>query len=603
LSSDVKTLPQQDLRVRITPFDAATRIGGVAGESAVFSIGQGTAPRILTLSTPSGAGGGWITFQYTVADAEGDSVGLQGEFSTDGSTFRTAELGRGDGADSVTATPGGTPHSIAWNAQANLPGTVRSGILFRLRGVDVAAGPFMTSGTFSLDTRGPVIDILTIEAIPVEMNGSIPFTNLSSQSQEFTLLAADQAIQIWIGFLPGSSSLDPASLTVSASVPLGGGSAAGGADAGASFGQGFAVDLDTGLATMTVGPNLAIPHGPVTITARIGDVRGNLSEPVSYSFETGPATPERRPFDVPERWFLDFSRDNFTISSTVNSQLSVTITATQGADGVADFVEDLRILGLQSASPPPAAVGARLNELVLAAVEQGVLGHLNEFYGRNFDGSANGNSAAIQFSVTPPAGPFSRIGIGGDDPVPGFTIGRAEFDYRNTGPNDDSPIDLGIFTTNLIDFYINTSFTFTSRFNPLIPGRGTPLGFSAEDVTVLSSSFNRSNPANTAAQNRRYDDLAVAIDAMGRVTAVILAHEIGHSVGLVANGAPPGGLFGGEYRASFSGPYTNTFHLDTSANDIMASSLGFSGAMATGSSAPRFNELTMAYLLERILLE
>src|SRR6185369_5181585 len=182
---------------------------------------------------------------------------------------------------------------------------------------------------------------------------------------------------------------------------------------------------------------------------------------------------------------------------SINAQGSVTVTAVQRADGVADFVEDLRALGLQSASPPPAAASAGLNALVLAAVEQGILGRLNEFYGRNFDGSANANSAAIQFSLTPPGGGFSRIAIGGDDPVPGYTIGRAEYDYRNSIPNDNTAVDLGIFTTNLIDFYINTSFAFTPRFNPLIPGRGTPLGFSAEDVTVLSSGFNRSSPSNT----------------------------------------------------------------------------------------------------------
>ena len=84
--------------------------------------------------------------------------------------------------------------------------------------------------------------------------------------------------------------------------------------------------------------------------------------------------------------------------------------------------------------------------------------------------------------------------------------------------------------------------------------------------------------------------------------AVVLAHEIGHSIGLVANSEPSSGLFGGEYNAAFSGPYTSTFHLDTPGNNIMAASISFTGSIATGSNASAFNDLNTAYLLHRLLL-
>jgi hypothetical protein len=94
-----------------------------------------------------------------------------------------------------------------------------------------------------------------------------------------------------------------------------------------------------------------------------------------------------------------------------------------------------------------------------------------------------------------------------------------------------------------------------------------------------------------------------AVDSLARVVATILAHEIGHSIGLVANGAPSPGLFGGEYNASFAGPYTTDYHIDTPGNNIMAAAISFTSAIASGSNVPHFNEMNMAYLLERILVE
>ncbi|TPW09109.1 MAG: hypothetical protein FD127_4244, partial [Acidimicrobiaceae bacterium] len=393
-----------------------------------------------------------------------------------------------------------------------------------------------------------------------------------------------------------------ASLSVTASQDLGGGASSGGLNAGQDFGEDFSVDTGAGTATLTILSSRSFPATSVTVTASISDIRGNASNAVSFAFTGGQATATRRPFDTTDRWLLNFVRDNYTVDSTISSG-TVTLSIIAGANGTSDFVEDLRLLGLQSASPPAAAVSADTNGTVLSSVKLAILGYLNVYYGRNADGSASSGSANISFSQTVPASPYSAIGIGGDDPVPGYTIGRAEYDYRNALSNDDDDSDLGVFTTNLIDFYINSSFTFKSRFDPLISGRGTVVGHHADDVTVLSPGFDRSAGGNTAAQNSRYDQIATAIDSIARAVATILAHEIGHSVGLVANGAPTGGLFGGEYLASFAGAYTNTYHLDTSANDIMAASLSFTGMISTGASAPSFPELILAYLLEQVLLD
>ena len=80
-----------------------------------------------------------------------------------------------------------------------------------------------------------------------------------------------------------------------------------------------------------------------------------------------------------------------------------------------------------------------------------------------------------------------------------------------------------------------------------------------------------------------------AIDDWTSVIGVVLAHEIGHSVGLVAPGAMPTGLFGdSSLHDSFAG-----------AAEVMAPSVGYE-AMATLNYM--FRDLDLAYLRQRVLL-
>jgi len=195
------------------------------------------------------------------------------------------------------------------------------------------------------------------------------------------------------------------------------------------------------------------------------------------------------------------------------------------------------------------------------------------------------------------------LGIGGDDPVPGFTIGRAEYDHKNSRRNDNSSADLGVFTTNIVDYHINSSYLFRSRFDPFVPGRGTPVGRSSFDEEILLGSFDRESPANSSEMNDRHDLLVAAVDAWARMVALVAAHEIGHSLGLVANGPPPGGLFGGELNAGFAGPFTNAYHLDSSESDVMSAAVSFHEALLDDDLGPRFNRLQWAYLLGKVVLE
>ncbi len=604
--TDLSSYQQHDLVVRIRPYNLNTSTDGTTANSNVFGIGASSAPVVSNLSTPTGNVGGWVRFTYRVSDAQGDHVSLSAQHSVDnGITYVDSTIGNGDGVSSLSAPSGGSNYEIFWHAQSDVPEDLQNDVKFRLRATDTQAGTYETSLTFTIQTYKPSIDLLTVNNIPGNMNGSVAFTNTNNVPLNFSLLLpqTDFLIHLEADTHFFGAAIDDNSYTLSSQNEVGGGSGGGGYDADSDFGSLLTIDAPNDKASLAVSSSTQFTAGSQTITATVKDVAGNVSDPVTFTFSSKAPSSTNLPFENADNWYVSFDRDNFTITSSIDGSSNVTVTSTQTSNGVADFVEDLRIVGLNSENPPTAAVTAGLNTIVSNWVKNSTISHLNTLFGRNADGSARSDSPNITFSLTLPSGSPSQIAVGGDDPVPGYTIGRAEYDYRNSSNNINTQVDLGVFTTNLIDFYINSSFSFKNRFDPLIPGRGTSVGFHAEDVTVLDVSFDRLSGSNTSAQNARYDDIEDAVDAMARVIAVVLAHEIGHSIGLVANGAPTGGLFGGENRASFSGVYTTSFHLDTPGNNIMAASISFSGAISTGSSAPFFNEMNMAYLRHQLLLE
>ncbi len=591
-SADIDDAPQHDLVLRVTPFDPVTRERGSGALSSVFGIGENSDPAIASLDTPSGDVGGEVRFQLTLVDAESDHVGVEAEYSLDGGvTFAAATLVDEQRTRRLATSPAGVAHAVIWAAQRDVPDLVTRDAVFRLRPLDTVGGTHRETGVFTLRTYAPRIDLLTVNRIPEPMNGSAQFLSRRGVHSPFTLLVPEWGFTLWLEFSPHASGAAIDSSRVELTID--------GADPAVLS----MVDADLGVATLEVTPELALARGRHTVTARVTDVLGNVSAPLSYTFDTTRATPGMRPFDATDTWHVDFTRDNFTIESQTSDAGTVTVLSAMTSNGVADFVEDLRMLGLNSGEPPEPAEVAGLNEIVAELVELTVLGYVNTLFGRSFDGEASADSVNIEFVTEPPEGRASRIAVGGDDPIPGFTIGRAEFDFRNSSRNDDGAADLGVFSTNLIEFYINSSFTFQRVFDPLIPGRGVPLGFHDADVAVLSADFDRFDASNTADENARHDELMAAVDALGRSLATIVAHEIGHSVGLVANGAPSGGLFGGEYRAAFAGPYTTNFHLDTEGNNVMAAAISFSGAIQNGLDTPFFNELNLAYMREQILLD
>jgi hypothetical protein len=188
-------------------------------------------------------------------------------------------------------------------------------------------------------------------------------------------------------------------------------------------------------------------------------------------------------------------------------------------------------------------------------------------------------------------------------------------DLRNVRNEDNLGPVYGVFTTRAIatlvaalasDPAIKLVFqAFFGDFVPELGQGGKPVGEHPLDAQILAESFDPKSAAADAAM--RHQRLSFLVETLGRLAGALTAHEIGHSLGLVADGPPPYGLFGGEKNASFANAArTTSAHLDTGTFDLMAAGPGSSPTAPINFvqylGTPRFNELSLAYLQGRVLL-
>lgn len=594
-TADVANLDQADFRLRVTPTNAETGAVGESSETNVFALGDNALPIIHSVVTPAGTQGGKVALDYDVSDLNEDHIGISLQVSTDGGTTWNpgTTTDDADGASAVPTSAAPVTRTVVWNAQADLPATTTSAMV-KVIPVDVLAGAAAQTGAITLNLRAPTLLLLSVGRIPDHMNGSESYLSDSGTTVSFGVSIPPHGYRVTVDYVAaiGGGVIDPTLLSVSADRDLGA------FPAGTNLAANFTADASN--AYWDVPSTAALSTGHVTFTASIGDQFGNRSQEKSYTAKIVSADGLYRPFEITDLWYLDFQTDLFT--TTFSGGATVSISTTNAANGIPDWLEDLKIVGLQTDNPTAACAALGTNAILASLTKSETLGRLNELYGRDFDGSGDGYHANLRFTLTP-GGARSSIRIGGDDVNPGYTLGRAQYDYRNVNGNADVSNNLGVFFTNMIQFYVNSSFTFRNRFDPLIAGRGTPAGEDPLDHIVLDPSFDRLDPGNTAAENTRYDRIYNAIDALARSVAVVAAHEIGHSIGLCANGVPPAGLFGGVNDAPFAGTYTTDYHFDSSGNNIMAAALSFSTSLITGPAGYRFNELNEAYLREWIILQ
>ena len=349
---------------------------------------------------------------------------------------------------------------------------------------------------------------------------------------------------------------------------------------------------------------MSFPSGPLTLTCLVVDASGLGSTPTSFQASVRPFTDVLRPFETATNssqvWFLDFARDieSYT-TSTISGGVSVDVVAT--ANGRSDFEDLLRIVGLNSSTPIANTQGSEDSNVVAQnRFKTTLLQQLSELY----------SGANIQFTLTRPSGAFgssssvsyasigySQISIAGASTSAGV-LGVAIFDPSNDTQNDNTRTDflgtrLGIFLHTIVDSGLGppSSSLFRLTFGPFTPALGgTPIGNDPQDDERL----------NGTVTDARFDEIFAAIDDLARFCAVITAHECGHSMGLVQNGAMPLGLYGNDttnFPGSSDGHIRTAALFPAGASNVMSPTLSYSIAL---NPATTFNSLNLAYLREQV---
>lgn len=339
--------------------------------------------------------------------------------------------------------------------------------------------------------------------------------------------------------------------------------------------------------SIVVPAALQLAPGTWQLGATVEDISGNRATCVPVSFEVIEPTAKMLPFERLQVVWLraDLDRNN---------------------NGKPDFEEDMLRLGLATTGDPRGT-----NAWVRNQVLEGIVAKAHELFGRDALGDPLGAHASpIRFTLEAPVGlPHMQVALGGLDPFGNparaygdastGVLGRARYDHRNQNleeRNTDNGAGLGVFPAEMFlyqarvhrQLYPYTITWFAQRFMSLCPEMGgTAAGSGPLDGEVLRSEFEWAT-ANSTAQ-ARWTQVLTAADDWAVVTGIITAHEVGHSLGLVAPGASPNGLLG-----------DNSLHESTAtAADVMSASVGYEAML----SLPyRFRDLSMAYLRQRILL-
>ena len=356
-----------------------------------------------------------------------------------------------------------------------------------------------------------------------------------------------------------------------------------------------------------VPANVQFPQTAVTVTVIVADVSGLASTPTQFSFSVRAFSAALQPFETTANpsqvWFVDFSRDLESYTTSPNGSV-FDVDVTPGANGVGDFEDLMSVLGLTSATPiGNVQSGQDSNQVVLDRLKSTMLDDLDDYFGDanvtftltqppgSFGGNANVTYASLGYSAISVAGSADETGNSG-------ILGLAIFDPSNTAQNDNTLTDLGgnrlgVFLHTIVDAGMRspsvTSFRMT--YDPFTPDfGGTPIGDDAQDGDRLLGLVG----------DQREADIDLALAELGRFVATVTAHECGHSVGLVTNGAMPTGLYGNDsvnFPGSADGHISNLNLFPPGSTNIMSPGLSYTTATSADTA---FNSLNLAYLHEQV---
>jgi hypothetical protein len=463
---------------------------------------------------------------------------------------------------------------------------------------------------------GPPRLLLTISELPAAMNGSLPYSDRGGPPTEFTVAVPTFGFTLDLMADRPPAGLDAETVELSCDAAFG-------PNEELAAGESLAEQLvwEPHRVRWLVPEALRLAEGRVSCEARVANLEGELSEWSRVTFDAVTMTPERHPFDVIDPWVITFTRDRYDIRLSIQgSNYNVVAEPVEGGDGEADFDEDLRLVGFagDESGAGAATLEARgvvgVNAVMRAWIIDEVMRQVRGHYGVNAATGAPDDEDAVRILLylegdpgapDPSAfdGSFSIHGVGGDAPPEASNLfGRASaVDIYNLTAQDDGRLGYGSFTTNVFRLVLGQA---AGRFllRDFLPGDGVPLGELDIDAAILADGFDPRAATTSTAERVRYNQLVFALGLLTKALSSLISHEIGHSVGLVACGAPPYGLFSGIYDPSFMDSDPGCGHLDTPGLNVMQTGASLLENPADLAGEVRFAPISLAYLRGRLVL-
>jgi hypothetical protein len=625
------------------------RIASVTHDQYSFTISSSatdtTAPTLSSISPADTANPVDVTTKVTIVFSEEiDPLTVNATNITfkQGSTVIGADMAMADDLRTVTITP----HAVLAASQTfttNVTASVK----------DLFGNAYTnTSYTFTTgngtDGTPAVVDAVILEGLPADMDGSGTFVNSSGTGgNAFDAYLPQDGWLVDVRFSDeGGSGVDASKFSAKASVAVAGNSA------NAELASNFSV-TPTG-ATWRIPSSGFAAGDNATFTFTITDLANNTAGSKTVTFDvvskdataSGAGGGDHDPFDARRTWILRGDLDAYTATySTATSPNRQGATTTVATSNVPDLDEALRLVGLNTASMTTDASNAvngndtGTNAILRRLFMERLREAMRERYHITEDGVHGADSVDVEFLLPGEQGSlssmptfstansssstkaFSELSVGGTlgADASAFsaagTLGQAWLDPRNRGEEANLNFGAGgnitgLYLMGMLKLQVNggTGTVFGSRISAKLVAihGGTPAGENSLDDDVLAGSFDRTNGGNSAAQNTRYDEIMDAVELIALYTSAVGAHEVGHSTGLVPDGAPKTGLFG---NAHFNNTFTEatsvtpntSAHLDFLGNDIMAASTGFESGVTTGADFKRFSPMDVAYLRNRLV--
>ena len=474
---------------------------------------------------------------------------------------------------------------------------------------DTAPTDVFTEPELPPEPEGAPQILLTVNEAPAEMNGSEPYYHRGNGPFDFTLLLPTFGFTLDVLLDRPTDYIDVETLELGCTQ---------------------------GSIDETALPNLAenledrgdhfhwripeadlFPEGRTSCRARLENLDGEQSEMSYISFDTLTMTADLHPFDPADVWVITFSRDNFDITLE-GSVVDPAVVSVREEDGEVDFIEDLRLFGFQGdeSGEGAAEFEARgqtgVNAVMLDWIIDVTMQKLRIHYGLDPMTGAPIDEDSIQMTIylegepdAPDAstfdGTFSIHGVGGDTP-PEWpdTFGMSSgIDVNNLTAQDDSRLGYGSFTTNVARLLVENP-AFRGILREFLPVNGVPMGEHDYDVVILSEDYNYEDvPVPVRGRRTR---LLEEIDLLTKMLAALIAHEMGHSLGLIPTGAPPEGLFGAVYDARWMLEDTGGGHIDVDGLNVMQRGGSLLAQPEAIFGEISFYPLALAYLQGRLIV-